>query len=450
MRLAFALHASTMIGHYESIIENLPEKPDFLLTQPDDLLEAGIIETAAGRLGCRAIGLDRLPSDFEPYDAVISNHMHVTHGGPDQLLPFGKRHIRVMYALGKLAWNFSPWNVHYDAALCYGPYQQRIFAELFPQVKTAAVGYARLDAARGASDDRREVILGLGGDPDRQLLLWLPTVGELCSLDVYGDQLAGLNERYNVVVKPHPLTLTQAPATIERLKFLGFKVIEDRLLNNARLIKLADFVVTDYGGSLFAAIHLDTNIVLLNMTGDMFMDYAGPLSPEIHMRDHFVNIEPDQGWRLPRILADEALWREQRDIRKIYRENLFADIPVGEAGRQAASAIMRFAAEPAVSPKAFGPAGQLNSELARIIPGGVLERKFERSWVPTAMWGVDTIAHFREQLQAERKQFQAEKKQLQAEAARLRRELSKSVSSIAWRRIRRFFKGKCSNLPKAD
>lgn len=440
MRLAFAAHHSTLIGHYESIIDSLAEKPDILIGEPGDLVEAGRLRATAASLGCRTVDPDQLPGGFKPYDAVISNHPFVVRGLPERLQPLGQRHIRLMYALGKLAWNFSDWNVLYDAALCYGPYQQMIFAALFPGIKTVAVGYPRLDAAKKEIGDRRDTIRSLGGDPDRQLLLWLPTVGELCSMDVYGDQLADLNQGYNVVVKPHPLTLIQLPATIERLKRLGFKVVEDPTLNNARLIKLADFVLADYGGSLFAAILLDKNIALLNMTGDMFMDYAGPLSPEIHMRDHFVNIEPDRGAQLPLILKDQALWLDQKEVRRIYRENLFADVAVGEAGTLAASAIRRLAAEPPVSPKADGPARQLNPDLARIIPPGLLQKRFERPWLPTAKWGADKIV----ELKAKINQLQAKNTQLQAQNTCLKKEIFQlghlGIFRFARRRLKLFFR----------
>ena len=431
-RLAFAVHMPELVNHYDSIIDHLPHKPDVIISRPPSRPDGVRIAAMAEKKGCPVVWDTETPDGFEPYDAVISNHLHVLDD-PERLLRWGRRHIRLMYSLGDFSWMFADWNVHYDAALCYGPYQQRIFAALFPEVRTAAVGYTRLDAAKGEIGDRRETILGLGGDPDQQLLLWLPTMGELCSLDVYGDQLAGLNDDYNVVVKPHPMTLTQIPATIERLKRLGFKVLEDPTLNNARLIKMADFVLADYGGSLFAAILLDKNIVLLNMTGDMFMDFAGPLSPEIHLREHFVNIEPDLAGQVPRILQDEALWRDQKEIRRIYRENLFADVPVGEAGARAAAAILRLAAEPPVSPKAAAPAGQMNPELARIIPSDLLPKKFDRSWLPTAQWGADKIA----ELKAEGFQLRDETAHLQKEISQLRH---MGIFKFARRRIRLFFR----------
>jgi hypothetical protein len=436
-RLAFAVHLPEMVNHYDSIIDHLPHPPDFIISRPPSDSIGAEIAAMAEKKGCPVVWAAEPPDGLEPYDAVISNHLYV-FDDPRRLLDLGRRHIRLMYSLGDFSWMFADWNVHYDAALCYGPYQQRIFAALFPEVKTAAVGYTRLDAAKGEISGRRETILGLGGDPDKKMLLWLPTVGELCSLDCYGEQLAGLNQACNVLVKPHPLT--QAPATIERLKALGFKVLEDPALNNARLIKMSDFVLADYGGSLFAAILLDKDTVLLNMTGDMFMDYAGPLSPEIHMRDHFVNIEPGRGDRLPLILEDQTLWRDQKEIRRIYREHLFADIAVGEAGQQAASAIMRLAAEPPVSPKAAAPAGQLNPDLARIIPPGLLPKRFERSWWPTALWGGDKVAGLKEEV----KRLRAESDSLRAEIDQLKKEIFQlrhlGIFKFARRRIRLFFK----------
>ncbi|MDR0362651.1 MAG: CDP-glycerol glycerophosphotransferase family protein [Planctomycetota bacterium] len=390
MRLAFVVHSRDIFNHYKTIVDALPCDVDLLAcfaknysTRHDDaatLRADGYSLVDPYSVGKRA----------QPYDAIISNHL----GG----LPLkrrralGERQINMVYSLGDLEWVFGEWNRHFDAALCYGPYQQRIFDELFPYVKTAGVGYPRLDAVFENAPTRGEMAERLGLDPARRIVVWLPTLGDVCSIDAYCDSVSALTDTYSVIVKPHPATPSEQVA---RLKSAAFHRLVEGSVNNAHLIDLADFVIADYGGSMFASIYLDANVLLLNMPNDVFSMFTGPFSPDIHARNHIANVS--DGAAIRPTLEDPAVWEDQKTVRRVYRDYLFADVPKGRCGKYAAEAVMRFAGEPVRTGTPEAPAGALTMDLARIVPAGVLETRYPYpDWAAAVVRGYGDMKMLRE------------------------------------------------------
>ncbi len=165
------------------------------------------------------------------------------HGfAPKQYWPLqiGEIQIRFMYGadVGE-GWSLAPWNEIYDAFLCHGPNDAQQLARRF-KGRTFQMGYPRYDGyfspGLDTSAEAREFLI----DPARKTLLWMPTFGKgACSIPHFARALAPLRERYNFIVRPHPLSFRKSPDEIALLRSLGFLLDDQPARDMNKLLKLS-------------------------------------------------------------------------------------------------------------------------------------------------------------------------------------------------------------------
>src|SRR5690606_360217 len=105
-------------------------------------------------------------------------------------------------------------------------------------------------------------------DSSKRTILWMPTFGEhACSIPHFAVELGKLNNDYNFIVRPHPISFAKKPEDIALLRDNGFRIDSDPLRDMNCLYKIADAVICDYGGSPFGALYLGKKVVLLDVPG---------------------------------------------------------------------------------------------------------------------------------------------------------------------------------------
>ncbi len=340
--LAFVLHAAELLNHYRPIWRHLDPSSFEVVIAGEAEQENRHIADVAEAEGLRVSWIGDVLSEGRVFDAVVSNHVGAAGVVPTgHALPvLGLRHVRLMYALGKDAWNFAPWNEQYDLILCWGPYHAGRF-EGFSRPRVIQVGYPRLDRIVSMPSSRRDAVVALGGDPDRPTLLWLPTWSAASSIDAFAETIASLRDHVNVLLKVHPFTALREPDRMAHLASLGLASTEDAFVDNVDLIHAADMVAADYGGSAFATIYADRELVFLNtpgVGGDPADAVVGADSLEHRLREWILNIDPGEGGLILEHLADEAARRQQADVRETLRRQLFAPFR-GCAGEVAATVL---------------------------------------------------------------------------------------------------------------
>lgn len=340
--LAFVLHAAELVNHYRPIWAHLPRGSFEIIAAGETEADNRGIADAAEAVGARASWVGDVVRDGRVFGAAVSNHVGAAGTlGSDNVLPMlATRHVRMMYALGKDAWNFAPWNEQYDLILCWGPYHAGRL-EAFERPRVIQVGYPRLDRISHMPRTRREAVASLGGDPDLPTLLWLPTWSAASSIDAFAGTIAGLRDTFNVLLKVHPFTALREPERMALLAEVGLASTDDAFADNVDLIHAADMVAADYGGSAFAAIYADREIAFLNTPG-VGTDPADPVvgqdSLEVRLREWILNIDPGEGDLLLAHLGDAEARRQQAEVRERLRRQLFAPFR-GCAGEVAATAL---------------------------------------------------------------------------------------------------------------
>ncbi|KKT14891.1 MAG: CDP-Glycerol:Poly(Glycerophosphate) glycerophosphotransferase family protein [Parcubacteria group bacterium GW2011_GWD1_44_9] len=298
---------------------------------------------------------------FKNYQILVSNT-----NKPILDLPCNqkKKKVRVMYGHSKDLWNFGPWSRVFDLALVYGPYSHKYVRNYTHSV---VVGNARFDGwFSGEVDKGIPADLKKRLDPHKKTILYLPTHGNLCSLEFITVAMPELLANYNFIIKPHQLTLYADPERLD--KFRQF-IIDDP--NSERIIWVDDYsdlvgllaasdvIISDNSGAIFDAVLLDKPIVLIDTLTDQFFEkemwniekrgkdvwdiplsYPGSIEQQIkHDKQMQVGENVRDAQELSDAIAHALSGIEREAGRRKRIKDLIFSYRDGSSGRRSASAI---------------------------------------------------------------------------------------------------------------
>ena len=225
----------------------------------------------------------------------------------------GETAIRLVYSIGKEHYEISHGNSDFDQIFVNGPYS----ADLYKQKtgKTVVqVGAYRLDDFFNHQWDKGHLLNRFNCDPTKKVIAWLPTVGDNAfSLDYHLENIAPLTKTYNIVLRPHPNTFALYPESIQNALNHGINNISQDPMGNLPLFWLADYMLFDYGGSMFNAIYVGKKFLLLdcpNVQSDS--EFAHQQSPEFSVRNVLPGFQP--GDCLNTALSSNSYWDYHRKV----------------------------------------------------------------------------------------------------------------------------------------
>lgn len=321
-QLGFLVHLAEMFNHYGAVWKHM-SADEFEIVVTGSNEERERIHRIAAEQGYRAVDAGQCIQRRERYRHLVSNHCLENINGTPLIQILGEYNIRFMYALGKARHNFADWNRLYNMIMCFGPYQVEKLAFCESTVKLQ-MGYPRYDEYFSTDHDNGKILTHYGCNPELQTIVWLPTWRELCSIDLYAEQISLLTSAYNVIVKPHPLSVQTEHARIERLQQLPFTRVITEHVDNLELFRIADFMVCDYGGPAFGALYLDKKVFLLNVPGAEDDALTGGDSADISLRQSLPNLDTFTIPKIWGLLEDEETWGQQQLIRRQLRNYYFA------------------------------------------------------------------------------------------------------------------------------
>ena len=229
-----------------------------------------------------------------------------------QPLQIGIKQIRFMYGADiSDAWSLDAWNKIYDLFLCHGPNDEMHLKKRF-KGKTAIMGYPRYDGYFSPNLDVDDVVVEFTIDRTKQTILWMPTLDvfgdNACSIIPFAKEISGLMADFNVIVRPHPISLRRELVAIELLKSLNYNIDRDATRDMNKLFKVADFIFCDHGGSPFGALYLGKKLVLLRTPGysDSLMAKG---SSNLELMKYFPSIPVDEVNSLRELLNDASYWK---------------------------------------------------------------------------------------------------------------------------------------------
>ena len=104
-----------------------------------------------------------------------------------------------------------------------------------------------------------------------------------------------LNTYYNIILRPHPKTLTINKKILKELEKLNYVIDQNFDQKIGQKIKSADLILADYGAILFDTIYLKKKMILLNLRKNtkFEQDLIYNKSLDILLRDDIKNLNPD-------------------------------------------------------------------------------------------------------------------------------------------------------------
>ena len=203
---------------------------------------------------------------FAQYETIVS-HSYLPKWVRDGSVGV-KKLVRVMYGHAKDAYDFGPWLADYDLALNYGSYSQKLSSNFVPGM---IVGNPKFDD--WISNENVPVQIP-GLNPRKNTVLYLPTHGNLSSLEWFLPVAADIASKYNLIIKPHHFTVNLEPARkkiLESFSKAGAILIDD-FSDTLPVIRIADAILLDNSGAIFEAVLARKPVVLFDFLDENFLD----------------------------------------------------------------------------------------------------------------------------------------------------------------------------------
>lgn len=263
-----------------------------------------------------------------------------------------KLKVHLTYGAGKEIETYALWKSAFDLILAYGKHDSQYFS-LLTQCKVA--GNPKFDDFFNDNLDTKLLEkLRHKINVSKKTILYLPTHGDLSSINELAEQLKNLSEKYNVFAKLHYFNNYEEQQKVERLKAGDINIFGDDS-DLITLLKITDVVVSDNSSAIFDAILADkplvvTDFLSINYLGEEHnkirssrrgvlkeLTYSGSIEQKIKKSNAVVTMKKpsDLGKSIEYALRDLPF---RREARKIWRESIF-DFNDGKCGYRAAEAI---------------------------------------------------------------------------------------------------------------
>lgn len=254
--------------------------------------------------------------------------------------------IRFMYGADAGKNSFFEYNNNYnelfDMFFCHGPRDAEITKELFNK-PVFEMGYPRYDNyfhKLKENSDKNALLTQYRCDKNKKTILWICTMNKYFStIETYSKTMKSVASQFNVIVRPHPLEIDPQytrfnSKVLEIVKSDEFILNDNPYQDMTDLYLLSDFVICDYGGSIFGALYMNKRVLLLN-NQNVYKDKIVSSSTAMEVRQYLPSINEDETSKIIEYLSDNYLWVELDkkiiDCRKYY----FGDLDENSALRVA-------------------------------------------------------------------------------------------------------------------
>ena len=262
------------------------------------------------------------------------------------------------YGAGKELTMFQPHCRYWDLYLCLGP---RVYDVIRLYTWAEIVGYPKFDDWFNNEFDEKFIAeIKKSLNPSKKTILYLPTHGDLSTINDLADELIKLSKTYNVLAKLHYYTPHEEPERMEKLKHLKIMLFSDET-DLLPLLKITDVAVSDNSSAIFDVILADKPVVVTDFLSKRYLDighkrlrsfrfrfpegaltYSQSIEQKIKKDGSVVTIQKPQ--ELPaaieRALIDDEYYKT---MRKKIRKGIFSFYD-GKCGERAGVAIKKLAA----------------------------------------------------------------------------------------------------------
>jgi len=252
----------------------------------------------------------------------------------------GKKQIRYMYGADiKDGNSLEKWNKIYDVFLCHGVNDEREIKKRF-KGKTYIMGYPRYDRFFSGEIDLSKIRREFGLSESKKTVLWMPTLGhEYSSIPLFAESLSTISNKYNIIVRPHPISFVQEKDFIALLEKYNFNIDRNVLRDMNELFGIVDVVLADNGGSPFSAIFLGKNVIFLEVPEDLGINSVATDhivgSSVMELKNHLPVVNNQEILQLQSMLDSEEFYKENNvQIEALFKK--YFDSPRGGGAKRVA------------------------------------------------------------------------------------------------------------------
>jgi hypothetical protein len=260
-------------------------------------------------------------------------------------LQVGNKQVRYMYGADiSDGWSLQEWNSIYDVFLCHGVNDEREIKKRF-NGKTFVMGYPRFDRYFTEGIDLSGIKREFNVSESKRTVLWMPTLGEeYSSIPLFAGAISTISHKYNIIVRPHPLSFVKETAYIQLLEKFDFNIDRNVLRDMNELFGVADVVLADNGGSPFSAVFLGKNLVFLDVPEDLGPESAATShvagSSVLELKRHLPVINNKDMHKLENMLDSAEFYKENSIVvDELFRR--YFDSPRGGGAKRVAEIFNR-------------------------------------------------------------------------------------------------------------
>jgi CDP-glycerol glycerophosphotransferase (TagB/SpsB family) len=264
-------------------------------------------------------------------DAIFTGYAHKQGKLINGVELIANKNLKTMFRNGGSNFWFSKdQNKMTDYIVCVNDYQRKCFEKNGIKARLFVLGSPRFEqyANNGKETLNVELLEKINKYPKNKIVLWLPTHTNASSVFYFTNFISSIQNEYTIILKPHPYLYGEIKNFNDYIysKMPNITILNS--VNNVDILPFADFVICDYGGSVFTAIRADRNVIFFNATRDILAKTSFGLDiPEISLRDKIVNFNCDQQDQFISTLHDPTIWEKQKVVRQEIRNEYFKDNP---------------------------------------------------------------------------------------------------------------------------
>lgn len=216
----------------------------------------------------------------------------------------------------------------YNHFFCHGRFDAEIYSRETSHPVTI-IGYPRYDDFRPLCHSARSALVAeFELDPAKPFVIWMAGQYDR-SVRVWADALQHLQSDFNVICRPHPKQTAGNPGIADLLNEKEYKIDQVTSRSLVELYSAADFVLADWGDSIFGSLYCGVKTVMLNFEAyDASRDRHGIKKL---IREKIPNYSPDKeagsgGRKIRDRLLDVQRWPELEEQVRILRDELFGEM----------------------------------------------------------------------------------------------------------------------------
>ncbi|MDC6482421.1 CDP-glycerol glycerophosphotransferase family protein [Pelagibacteraceae bacterium] len=195
---------------------------------------------------------------------------------------------------------YSEYKKIFDIYFTLGNFESKIIKKKFIGKECFVIGYPRYVNLKKKNHIYRSLLNQFNLDPKKKIIFWTPTHvdtknEEYNNINLWIKKVTSLQDEYNIIIRPHPKTLMTQPDIEKELKKLNYFIDKDPNRKIGELFKVADLVISDYGGTIFSSIYLKKPLILLNLKKNsrFVAELKENRSLDLIVRKKILNLNPN-------------------------------------------------------------------------------------------------------------------------------------------------------------